>query len=80
MLGPIEGSAITMTTSLFFFIPLAPGGVAAAPVPPEKALILWTITIAFEQILPEGIIAWMSQQLQQRYGRARFGNMMENVS
>ena len=53
MLGAIEGATITMTTSLFISMPLAPGGVGASPVPWERALLLWAISIAFEQLMPE---------------------------
>ena len=81
VLGPIEGTAITMTMALFAFMPLAPGGANADPVPVQRAAILWAISIGFEQLLPEGMIAWGSQELEKYSSETtRFGNMLKSVS
>ena len=51
-----------MTTALFLFVPLNPRVIGGEPIPPHHVLKLWLIQILFEAIIPEVIIAVVSQR------------------
>ena len=74
--GPVEGASACMATALFILMPLNPSYVGERRIGWFRALILWLIAIMFEVIIPEGLIAYLSQVLSKRYGEHRYGNMI----
>ena len=78
--GPVEGASASMTTALFILMPLNPSYTGQEPIQWHRAVILWLISMLFEVVIPEGLIAYVSQVLSIRLGEHRFGNMIEALS
>ena len=65
------------TVALFLFLPLNPSKVEAKPLPMATSLILWVVTFVFEVVLPEGVLAYLSQVASR--GNRRVGNVVTTL-
>mmetsp|Transcript_72976 Transcript_72976/g.207986 ORF Transcript_72976/g.207986 Transcript_72976/m.207986 type:complete len:170 (-) Transcript_72976:490-999(-) len=75
-LGIIEGTSSTMTSSLFLMLPLNPSVIGGKPIPADYVAKLWAVQMLFELVIPEIILAAISQKLSEAR-RGRFGDMTE---
>ena len=72
--GPMEGAASAITAALFLLVPLNPLEVSVEKKPVGLSLALWAVTFLFEVVLPEGVLAYMSQLASR--GNKRIGNVV----
>lgn len=55
--GPVEGASASMTTALFILMPLNPSYVGGRRIRWYRSVILWLISMLFEVVIPEALIA-----------------------
>ena len=73
-LGMVEGISSTMTSAMFLITRINPGVVGGEPLDRMYVFKLWAIQMLFELVLPEIVLAILSQKFAKR---GEFGDMTQ---
>jgi hypothetical protein len=76
--GPIEGASATMSAFLFVVLPLNPRVPGGERIQPMDALVLWLVSVLFELVLPQLLVAYWDQAVSRKW-QGLFGTMIRSM-